>query len=339
MAKKPQVSAADQTSADQPDEQESLRQELEQYKQRAVAAENALRDEQAGRRRAELATMSEQEQRIVAQQESCESNLSALGGQADSLEAQIAQLADEPGHGAEIAKLNRQMSRVEGQILEETRRKNYLAEQRELAKTKRETPPAPTGRTLANGFPIERFSAATNAWLDKHPRAFTDRDYVEQLIVASGTAVKVKHLTPDTPEYFAFVEDLLGEAPVRRVAPQNDDGEELIPDADSPYSQPGPAAGDGEEIVTPTARNPQPRAAGSGSLAAAAPPSRSIPGNRPAPGSKRLPALTPEQRQVANELYASDPTCKTEADRLRKYQEGMTFMAGYSPQYFGGQAN
>ena len=333
MARKSQVTTEEPTGSE-PDETEQLRQQLEEMRGRLSSTESALREERGNRQRAELATMGEQERRIVAEQEACENSLNALSGQADSLEAQIASLADEPGHGAEVAKLNRQMSRVEAQILDETRRKNLLAEQRERAKAQ-PAPKVTSARPLANGLSTENFSPATQSWLEKHPQAYSDAAYVKRILAHAVAAVDIEGIPADSPEFFSYIEEKTGEKqPARRAAPPADDGEDLIATAESPYSQTSPSAQDGDEVDY-TSRNPQPRAAGPGAIASAAPPSRSIPNSRQPTGPKRTPLLSAEERQVANELYASDPNCKTEADRLRRYADSKAFMSTQNRMHFG----
>ena len=157
----------------------------------------------------------------------------------------------------------------------------------------------------------------------------------EDLIASAHAlaAVDVEGIAVDTPDYFAYIEEKTGERQAPRQAADVDDGDDIMPTAESPYSRPTQADDGGEIDYTP--RQPQARAAGPGSIAAAAPPSRSIPNQRAPAASKRVPALTPDEREVANELFASDPSCKTEADRLRLYAERKAFMDTYRPSHFG----
>lgn len=322
----------------QPDDVEDLRRQLSELRTRNSELESNFRTESEKRMAAERAQMSEEERRIAAEQDACNSLLDSLKGQADSIEGQIAQLADEPGHGSDIAKLNRQLARIESQLLSEEGRKDYLQSERDRAKSKAANPPpAPTvGRKLANGVPTDNFSPATKAWLDAHPKAYTDASYCKRAIGYAGLAANVEDITPDTPEFFAFIEEKLGE---RHAAPQNDEnGDEEIPNADSPYSRPEPEPGDdtGEEIGDAAPSKPQARAAGPGSMSSVlASPSRSIPGAKPGKGG-RVPALTPDQKAAADALYGS---IRNPADRYAKYAANMKFMSEtYSPEYFG-QAN
>ena len=217
MAKKSHVAPPD-TDVAESNETEQLQQQLAEMRGRLSSTESALRDERAGRQRAELAQMGEQERRIVAEQESCDNLLKSLNGQADGIEAQIAGLSDEPGHGADVAKLNREMARVEARILQETQRKDFLADQRERAKRQAAAPPSGE-RQLANGVSISNFSPTTRAWLDQHPKIFDDAAYCKRVIALALNAVDVEGIPVDTPEYFAYIEEKTGERqPTRQVA-------------------------------------------------------------------------------------------------------------------------
>jgi hypothetical protein len=339
VAKKPQVTT-DENSPSNSDETEQLRQQLEELRGRAASAESALRDERTARQRAELAQMGETERRIVADQEACDTLLDSLNSQADGIEKQIAALADEPGHGAEVAKLNREAARIEAKILQEGQRKDYLASVREKAKEQRAAPqPSAGDRPLANGYSTANMSPQTKAWLDAHPKAYTDIGYCKRVIAYAINATDLEGIQADTPEYFSYLEEKIGDRqPQRREAQTDDDEGEEVASAESPYSRPGPAAAsasaanDGDELDY-TPRNPQTRAAGPGSIAAVAPPSRSIPGNRNAGGSKRTAALTADERVVADQLY---PQMKNPADRYKRYAENRDFMnQDYRPNHFG----
>lgn len=331
MAKKSQPVAAEQTNQS-PDEAEQLREELATLRGTLSSTESALREERTARQQAQLAQMSEAERRIAAEQDSCESLLTSLSGQADGLEAQIASLSDEPGHGAEIAKLTRQLSQVTAKVYGEEQRKAWLAEQREQAKT-RTAPQPTTDRKLANGIPTANFSPATRAWLDKHPKAYEDAAYCKRLVAYAAVAKDIEGLDDNSPDFFAFIEEKMGERqapPAPRVAAP-EDGEE-IPTAESPYSQTTPTPASAEVDYEPV--RPQPRAAGPGSISTVAVPSRTIPGSTPT-GSGRAPVLSAQERETADNLYASDPKCKTAADRYAKYARNKTFMGSYQQSHFG----
>ena len=325
-----------------PNELEALRAELDQYRARATSAESAAQQERQRRIQAERAHMTETERSIALQQDAVEGEIDGLSREADGIEERIAELADEPGHGAEIAKLNRRMSQIESSLSRAHDRNEYLAGMREQAKERSAADSQPTGKILANGARSDQFLPSIQKWFDDHPQVYTDAGYLNRVSAAAQAAEHLHGLTPDNPEYFAFVEREIGE---RRAAPaqRQDDGDDVAT-ADSPYSRTAPAqvAGDGEEISYEPSR-PQGRAAGPGSMAAVAPPSRSVAqgGNTRRP--TRQPTLTRDEAEVALNLYPvgtmhQGKKIASAADAYATYAQAKEYMASRQSQHFAGNA-
>lgn len=311
-----------------------LRRQLE-----ALQAENAnltgrLSTEAAARRTAEQANMTAQERSVVTAQEACDSRLESITNEIASTKAEIARLADEPGHGAEIADLQEKLADVIAEKREEANKKSYLAREREKFKTARERREEgddnPSGDKLANGAPLDGFSPATQAWVRAHPRAMTDRAYLDRVIAFSNAAMAAGKKN-DSPEFFAYVEEQMGESTTSRQDdedPENledDQEQEIAPEEEETRHANGEAA------------RPQRGAAGPGS--AAAPVARQAARSSGNGGNRRTPALTADEREVANALYADlkiDGKPATEADRMRHYAKSKDWARTYRPTHFQG---
>ena len=313
----------------------ALRRELEAANARAASAEGRLTQESTARRQAEMANMSAQERAIVSDQEAVESNIESINGEIQSYEDQIAQLADEPGHGKDIAALNRKMAVAAARLETASNKKDWLTGQRDRFKKQVETRAAadevpPGDQKLPNGALLSTFPPATQQWLRSHPRALTDAGYWDRVVTAAQSAVKLKGLKDSTPEYFAYVEEQIGEGQAAED-PEEENGEEIAPEEqeeiDAAHERGEPA-------------RPQRSAAGTGSMAA--PVQRRTPAAGSGGGNRRTPSLTAEQREVALSLYADKKDAKgkalSEADKLRLYASNVSWAKDYAPQHFRGNA-
>lgn len=302
--------------ADKPDELAALRTEMEQMK-RELAASRAEKSAESDRRsQAEQRALSAEERRIMAEETACKSTIDSYNTEADNIEAEIARLADEPGHGAEIAKLNRRLSSITAKVQTEEQRQTWLATQRERAKTEAAAP-ADNGPKLANGTPLSQFQPVVQQWFKDHPRTLTDETYLKKAIAAASYAKDVHGLAENSPEYFEFVErEAEGRA---QAAPQRQDPED-----------------EGEELDA-TVRKPQQRAAGPGSMraamAAVAPPSRNAATQSGGNGAKRAPMLTADEREVADKIYGDK--FANPADRYVHYADMKKYQAERKRHGFG----
>lgn len=324
----PRTSKSDTTNTDNgansgTEDLAALRAELADLKAGKASTDAELRQARGALRTAELSRMSADERAIVSDQEACDARLESMEGEATSIEDQIAQLADEPGHGKEIAVLTRKLSTLSANLVDENRRKAYLAGQREKVtnqnKQNREAAPTDGERLLANGIVFSKLAAPTQAWLEKRPKAFTDARYAKLLVNMAQRAVDIEGLADNSPEFFRFIEDEMGEAAV--VTTQTDDVDE----------------DEGEEIAADPVREsytperPQHRAAGPGAMSSVAPPTRQAPVNGNG-GQRRMPTLTAEEREVALSLYPDSKL--SDADKLVRYAAGKKFMAERTNQHF-----
>lgn len=286
---------------------------------RAETAERGQTDAQRGQ-------LSEAQRRIQAELNGCKTQIESLDAEADSLESDIARLSDEPGHGKEIAALQRKLADNAADRRDQKNREVYFNNQFERAKTEAA---APKGKLLANGQPLTAFDPTAQAWLEKHPRSFTDRAYFDRVIAAAGAAINLRGLVQNSQEFFAYVED---EAEGRKPAAAQVTRETT---ADSPYSQ----TDDDAAVETTTRRasaedlyavkDPQKPAAGKGAMAAIAAPSRTAPGNTSV-GGRRVPALNAEEREVADNLYPDLPAI----DRYKRYADGKEYMKTRPSRHF-----
>lgn len=335
MAKRARNAAAEsvETEPQDRDELAELKAQLQEMQGRLSTTETALAQERSGRVQAETRSMSEAERRLLAEENSCDTAIASISSEAESLESQIASLADEPGHGKEVAALTRKLSQAETRLFNEQQRKTYIANQRASAAQQAEQrAKAPTGRTLADGTPLEIFNPQVRAWFEAHPQSFSDRAFVAKCRAAASAAISLEGIPENSDDYFAYVEEkVLGPSQRRRAEPVEDLDDTAS--ADSPYSQPRQtrqaADPDGEDLDYKV-RSPQPPAAGRGAMSSAAPPSRAVPTG--SPGSRRAPALTNEEREVALDLYPG----MAQADALVRYAESKKLMTAKYPGRFSG---
>lgn len=299
----------------------AMRAELAELRAGKAQADGEVATYRTKLRESELAKMSAQERAILADQETNAANLAALETEASDIERQIAILADEPGHGAEIGKLTRQIAGIETKLSKETDRKAWLETQREKVtnqnKQTREAAPAAGVKLLANGLDTTQFSAKTKAWLDQRPKVYTDTKYANLVHIAAQKAVRAEGLAEDSPEYFRFVEDELKESP---TVENDDDGEE--------EEEIGTATPERESYA---AERPQHRAAGPGSMSSA-PPTRQTPAGGNGGANRRQISLSADEREAALNIYSHLNI--SDADKLVKYSEGKKYMAQRNNSHF-----
>lgn len=318
------MAKAPKTDTTQTDDVAAMKAELEQLRSEKGMLTAEVREARTAKRNAELQNMSAQERAVVSEQEACESRLSSLESEAQSYEDQIAQLADEPGHGRDIAVLNRKLATVSANLVREADRKAYLASQREkvtASNKERAAAPSENDRVLANGSRMSQYGPRTQAWLEAHPKTFSDSRYMKLAILAAQKATEIEGIKDESDEYFRFVEKELGEGQEADVEVDN----QVDPDAGEEIAVEPPA----RTIQTYEPERPQSRAAGPGSMAAA-PPTRQIPAGGGG-GPRRAPSLTSEEREVALSLY---PHLKSDADKLVAYAEGKKMMSSRQNKHF-----
>lgn len=313
------------------DELAELKAQMAELQGRLSSTESALSQERTGRQQAEQRSMSAAERALRSDLKASDTLLESMDSEAQSLEDQIAQLSDEPGHGKEIAGLTRKLATLSARTETETGRKAWLSNEIEKAKGAAAERPEPVaGEVLASGAKLADMTPKVQAWFRAHPRVFTDKPYLDRVIAAANYAANVEGIPVESEEYFAFVDSKVGGTEVvARRAPaaeeELDEGEDLVPEtptADSPYSRPTQRVSSDGDLDYRVER-PQAPAAGRGAIAAATPPSRSVPagaGGQP----RRAPLLTSEQREVADSLYGD---IKNPADRYLKYSENDKFMS------------
>lgn len=314
--------------SDTTDDVTELKRQLAEANARASSAEGEASTYRSKARDAELSAMSADERALVSQQEATDSNLTALESEMTGYENEIAALADEPGHGKEIAALNRKLASTAAKVETETNRKTYLAGLREQAKGRTASKTAEhtasdTAEKVADGTPLNAFGAPTQAWLKARPAMFTDRRLFKTAKVAAIEAIEVEGLADQSPEYFRFIEAKIGEGQQAEQEEDQEEGEEVEAQEQQEQRRPG-----SEERYEP--EKPQHRAAGPGAMSAAPPSSQRL---APSGDGKptRKPALSSQEREVADALYSSE---RNPAERYRKYAHNRDVMNGREPAHF-----
>lgn len=323
MAKRSPSLDTDNTPNDR-EELARLKAEMADMQGRLSTAESVAAEERGRRVKAEESTMSEAERHLRTQLSASETLITNLDSEADGLEERIAQLSDEPGHGKEIAKMSRRLSEIAADKRAESDKKNWLAGNIEKVKGERTTRAAApaTRQTLADGTLLSDIPPASAEWARRHPKMMNDPAYMRRVVAAAGYAENLKGLKVGTPEYYAEIEDQIGEG----HQSQRDDreGDDLDTSRQteqrraSPYSTTKEQGGDLDYNVEKS----QQRAAGGGT---STPPSRRVPdGSNRDSGNRRQPMLSSEEREVADSLYSHIPN---EADRYVKYSDNKARVA------------
>lgn len=293
------------------DELKAMRAELAEMRTALQMERTGRQTAETGKAHAERRVLSEAEQRLLAQEQAADASIAGMESEAEALEGQIGVLADEPGHGKEIAALNRKLSTISAKIETASNQKTYLAAQRERAKKQAETPAADASPKLADGRSLSGFSPKVQTWFHEHPRVFSDQIYLKKAIAAAISATDIDGLAAESPEYFARVEEVMGERQATLRATEGD-----RPSADQPYSR--TTQSDGEELGHEV-KNPQSRAAGPGAIAAPVSRVAATSANSP---NRRAPSLTAEEREVADVLLSHVPV----KDRYTRYADDREFM-------------
>lgn len=325
MAKRSPSLDTDNTPNDR-EELARLKAEMADMQGRLSTAESVAAEERGRRVKAEESTMSEAERHLRTQLSASETLITNLDSEADGIEERIAQLSDEPGHGKEVAKMSRRLSEIAADKRAESDKKNWLAGNIEKVKGERTTRAAAprAGEALADGTLLSDIPPASAEWARRHPKMMNDPAYMRRVVAAAGYAENLKGLKVGTPEYYAEIEDQIGEG--RQTNDRDDnDGEDIDTSRQtearrsSPYSQTQEQSRGGD--LDYNVEKPQNRAAGTGS---SAPPSRRVPdGSNRSNGNTRQPMLSSEEREVADSLYSH---ISNDADRYVKYAENKAFM-------------
>lgn len=337
MAKTPKT---DGEAPNRDTEMEELRRLLAEATNQRDTYMSRAEQAEAREREALEKSMSEEERRLLAEENACESTITSLESEAQSIEDQIASLADEPGHGKEIAQLTRKLAGIETNLGRQRDRKEALAGEREAAAGKAAqqptaqrgaSQPAQADRRLPNGRPLSSFDEPSQRFFLAHPKVFTDQKYFKQVVRAAEDALEDGHEV-NSREYFAAID-----ASVRPMSQSHDEGvdedidngdgaaDDGVANADNPYSQT-----DGGDLDY-TVRSPQPAAAGKGAMRTVAPPSRQTPngaGGRDRRNAKQL--LSSDEREAANDLYGHLP----ETERYTKYAENKQIMQSRNSRHF-----
>ncbi len=161
-----------------------------------------------------------------------ESHISAAKARADDLKRQI-RAAHETGDYDRATDLQMEAAKVATRLLqyEDTKadieldaKRKQREEQVKAAEPVKQQPQS-TGDAFEDR--IASLSETSKAWLRQHKECVTD-DVRNAEVVAADARAKREGLKPDTPEYFAFIEEKLG---YRQAQPQqqaaDEDGEEI----------------------------------------------------------------------------------------------------------------
>lgn len=285
---------------------EASNRERDTFRVRAEAAES-------GKAGAERQVLSEAERRVQAEIAAVESALASNETEAESI---VAEIDAAQAEGKPTGALQRKLAKVEASSTDLTNRKTYYGQQLERAKEAAKAPPPVQTQKLADGTPLGNFSASMQAWAKDHPELLTSRAAVMRGYAADAEA-RERNVVVESKEYFDILSAAVrGVQPVQQATDDDDASAYSSGAAETDEAAQAEAAA---AIARQTAAKPQPGPAGSGSMRAT--PTRQVPGNPAARG--RVPALSADQREVADFLYAS---IKDPRERYAKYVTDKEFM-------------
>lgn len=290
------VPSSDQETDKTPDrdavtdeELQGLRRQLQEQKDRARAAETRAGEESKRSRSAV-------EERIAAEDAAIATMLSSAESSTERLEADLSRLQEE-GRFGDAAKLVAKLADARVDL--------RIAQDRKSAFERWKSDQEAEAKRTAND-PLARFTPATRAWIEEHPRYLTDHRY-QSLCNAADQLARAEGIPVDTGEYFRFVEDFVGEReePARSVrrpgkyADEEDREPEEEPKGDGSRGSKAADKSNGKDR----------------SLSTSAPPSR---GSYSTTGERRGPRpLTEREKEAAKfsfpEEWQKDPR---EAERL-----------------------
>jgi hypothetical protein len=293
------------------DESATLRAALEEARRdrAALVTENTTLRSQRDDTSRRLST--ESSQRFVAEESSIDNAIAAATNEADGLEGEYARLLGE-GKTADAAKVMRKMTAAEAKIQQLTAKKEWFAQEKERTKD----------QPVQHADPFDQFVGGypqnVQGWIRQNRRFYTDERYRNAVTGAAHLAMN-KGIQPGTTDYFRFCEEQ-GEAALR--------GDDVAATRTAQIEEP---AGEDHDVtieqhktIAPDARpvQPQPRAAGPGSLASVASrPTRATPGTV----SRTRPTLTAEEADMANTLASTlAPELTNPADIYKWYYDYKT---------------
>lgn len=225
---------------------EEARAAADRRTQEAVAAANAARTEKT---ESDLALVTNAIETLNTQQEMIEANMASAAASGD---------------WAEHAKLQRSLSQNEAKLVQLADGKTALE-----AKAK-EPPPVITPITDPVEALAVQMKPISAAWIRAHPEYARDQAKYARMLGAHNVAISTPGIAPDTPEYIAEIERVLGIK--SEAAP-------VVQKTDEPLSE---AAGGSRETPPPAAPV------------------------RQEPGGGRTVRLTPEEREMAENSGLTD---------------------------------
>lgn len=199
------------------DELVRVKQQLKQEEDGRRAAEE--RAAQASRRAEEVSATTRQlaDGKFYAEKVAVANALAAAQNEAESLKREQArQLAENDFNG--VAESNYRMSQVAQRIAHAEQQQSYI-ERAEADFTARQEQ---AQRQQEQQRAQPKISQAVRDWISAHPRFNTDAAY-RQAAIGADSLARLREIKPDTDEYFAFIEEQLGErtaAPSQQQAAQ-----------------------------------------------------------------------------------------------------------------------
>jgi hypothetical protein len=298
------------------DELTTLRAELEAANREKATLASRLQEAETGKSGAERKALSEAERRIQAEISATDSALAANESEAENI---VAEIDGAQADGKPTGALQRKLAKIEASSTDLTNRKTFYSNQLKQAEAAAKAPPPREVPKLADGTPLTNFTPALQRWAQSHPELLTSRAAVMRGYAADAEA-RERGIAVESKEYFDALDEAVSGRPAAQPTVDDD-----IDDGGTPYSETQPADAEAARveaeaaIARGAARQPQAGPAGTGSLRAM--PSRQVPGN--SAQRARTPALTADQREVADSLYAH---LKDPRERYATYAEHKAYM-------------
>lgn len=192
---------------------EALRKQLEDEVTRRSEAERRHRDAEDRAARAQNEAFAARSGQYETELQLVEAGITELERTGNILKAGLAE-AHAAGDAQRVAEITQEMTETAGKLAD-LRRGHEIMAQKKPEEPKRQP----------QGDPVEylasQLSPKSAAWVRAHPECATDQTMFNKMVAAHNWTTDGTGIKPDTPEYFASLDKLMGfaaDAPVEKTA-------------------------------------------------------------------------------------------------------------------------
>lgn len=194
------------------DKMEAMKKRLEEAN-REIAEKSRENDELRGKSKVQIEDrFKAAEQNLDVHDQALDAKIEAHNAKIENLQEEIAHLMDSGEH-AEALKKQREMNKLDFEVLNFQAGKNFVATKKDELKAAKENADVMNEVKTADDYGSE--SAATREWIKAHPQFKVNKAgqplnrFAKVALVAHQEAIDAEDLTPGTPEYLRHIEKKL----------------------------------------------------------------------------------------------------------------------------------